>query len=451
MKPDFSTNLVLVGEYQSYERRRWSAILGVGSGFLTPDVIEAGGGFIRDAYARMEPISAESLRTMDVNREIATRAARAASSISAAAEREIRVCEHHLRRILSELVALNRGLVKNMAARYARSVPIDVSELEQEGFFGIKKSAECFDISRGNEFSTYAVWWIRAVMKRYACNHSADVRMPIHRHDRDRAIRKKAEAILSRKDQRVSLHDLANMLREHPEDVFLAMVGQSSRFLSLDAPSRAWSGDERGRSMGDGFQLPSNADQIDDDEASEELRETVRDLLAYAELSPRSENLLRLRYGIGSEHGEPKTLEEIGGIMNLTKERIRQIERDALTELREAAAEIGVPRAATGSTHVHPNRKFGSPDVLAYIQGRPGLWLSVDDIHSGLRWMTKGSIAACLRWIQSQEPDVHRDGKQWCYKPSQIPEQDPPKTKQKRTRALARRTRSHSGSRASVR
>lgn len=451
MKSDFSSNIILVSDYQGYERRRWAAILGVGSGFLTPEVIAAGGGYIRDAYARMEPISLEVLRTCDVNREVVTRAAKAASAISAAAGREIRVCEHHLRRLLSELVSLNRGLVKNMAARYARSVSIDVEEIEQEGFFGIKKAAECFDVSRANEFSTYAVWWIRAVMKRYACNHSSDIRVPIHKHDRDRAIRKKAEAIIAKRDAQVSISEIAQILRENPEDVFVALSSYSSRVISLDAPPRAWTG-ESPRSSGETFQLPSEGDTAEDEEITQELQEMVSDLLKYAELSPRSEALLRLRYGIGSKDGDQKTLEETGRSLGLTKERVRQIEKEALVELREAAGELRLPYALGGTAQVHPNRKFGSPDVLAYLKERPGVWLSVDDIHAGIRWMSKGSIAACLRWIQSQgAEDVYQDNKQWCHRPAVIPtkNQEPPKVK--RGRALARRTSRHSNRRSSVR
>lgn len=449
MKPDFSQNIVLVGEYQKYERRRWASILSVGPSFLTKDVIEAGGSFIRDAYDRLEPISPESLRIRDSSREIVRRAAVAASSISAAAGREISVCEHHLRTTLSQLVAINEGLVKKMSSRFALSAQtIDVKEIEQEGFFGIKHAAERFDISLGNEFSTYAVWWIRAVMKRYVCNHSTDVRVPIHRHDRDRALRKKIDSITSSKNGQVSVTDIADMLRENPEDICDALTAQSSRFVSLDA-SRPTHGADSSKSFGsDSFRLPDTEAVVEDEETADEQREMVRDLLRYSELPSRSMRLIELRYGIGSVDSDPMTLEEAGKVLGLTKERVRQIEKETLAELRDAAAELKLPYSTSSSSMVHPNRKFGAPDVLSYLTDRPGVWLSVEDIQSGIRWMSSGSIAACLRWIASKgESNVYRDGKRWCYSTSPIAasrEDSKASSDKPKQRVMASRTARHS-------
>lgn len=418
MKPDFSRNISLVSEYQSLERARWSAILSVGPRFITPEVVAAGGDFISEAYRRHGPSLLEILRSKDPNRDIVIAASRAASRVSVVAGREIMVCENGLRKCLSELVILNTGIVKEIASRYSRAAPgISAEEVEQEGFFGIKRAAERFDTTRGNEFSTYAVWWIRAVMKRYVCNHASDVRVPVHRHDKDRSIRKKVDSLLARKNTPLSTREIANTLRESEEEVHDALISSSSRYLSIDAPWRNGSHQDDSRaSVHESFRLPDDSDQIEDEESKSEIKEMVGELLRYCELPSRSMRLIELRYGIGSDDADPMTLEQTGQALGLTKERVRQIEKEVIEEIREAAKELRVPYARSGSQRVHPGKKYGAPDVLEYLKQRPGVWLSVEEIQAGIRWMSQRSIAACLRWIDSKgESGVYKDGKKWCY------------------------------------
>jgi RNA polymerase sigma factor (sigma-70 family) len=419
VKQDFSRNIELVARYQELERDRWSAILAVGPAFVNAEILAAGGTYILDAYKRSDPMSLEELRSMDENREIVVLAAKSASKLSAAAGRDIRVCDHMLRHTLGELVVLNTGIVKNLASMYARSAPaIDCTEIEQEGFFGIKRAAERFDVGRGHVFSTYAVWWIRAFMKRYVCNHASDIRIPVHKHDRDRALRKKIEAVSSKKNGSISITDVAESLRENVNDVISAVTPPTARVMYLDAPFRGADSDDRGYSDAhDSFRLPENANEIDDAENLEDVRYVVQDLIRYCELPPRSVQLLQLRYGIDrGEDFNPMTLEEIGAVIGVSKERVRQIENETLQEIRDAAKELQLPYARPGSSITHPGRRFGAKDVLEYLKSNAGKWLSVEDIQSGIRWMTPGSVAACLRWIHSKgQENVHKDHKKWCY------------------------------------
>lgn len=415
-KKDYSRNIRLVSEYQQRERNRWEAILLCGIAFITKPIVDAGGSYLFAAIRRGYDL--EYFRTKDLTRAIVQLSIESAKIVCPKHSEMIDDETSRMRDLLSEIFMLNIGMVRDMAAKYARSSQsLDVEEIQQEGFFGIKRAVERFDPERGHEFSTYAVWWIKAFMKRYVCNHSSDVRIPVHRHDRFRAIRKKADQLNGMKWNQASVADIADAIKEDADLVAYAIGSPSTRVVFLDA----FISDDGERYidrygsieslLDDG---PLSEDAID----AEEVKSSVSALISSANLSYRSKRVIELRYGINSD-GEQRTLEEVGHLVGLTKERIRQIEREAMQQLREAARSGSVPASVHDGRIIPPRKKFGANDVLDFFKKNPERWFTVDELRSSIRWMTAGSIAACIRWLMYRgESGIIREGKRWMYDPS---------------------------------
>ncbi len=417
-KKDYSRNIRLVEEYQQRERNRWEAILLSGNRIVTKEVIRAGGEYLLSAIRRGYDL--EFFRCKDINRLVVEAAIESAKHADPQNSEMIDDETRRMRELMGEIYILNIGMVKDMASKYARSSQsLDVEEIQQEGYFGIKRAVERFDPERGHEFSTYAVWWIKAFMKRYVCNHASDVRMPVHRHDKFRAIRKRIDKMNGELSANLSIAEVAEELNEDVEIVAYAVSSPATRVIFLDA----YVSDDGDRYI-DRYGLveflsddgPMSLDAIE----AEEVKSAVSTLLSSANLSYRSRRVIELRYGINSD-GEQKTLEEVGVIVGLTKERIRQIEREAMQSLREVARQGWIPDHIHGGRTIPPRKKFGAHDVLEFMMNHPMRWVTIEDVRSSLRWMTAGSIAACIRWLMYRGGNgIVRDGKRWRYDPSRV-------------------------------
>lgn len=230
----------------------------------------------------------------------------------------------------TRLIEANLRLVISIARKYIGN-GIPLADLVQEGNLGLLRAVEKFDHSRGYKFSTYATWWIRQAVGRAIADQSRMVRLPVHLNEAATAYRKQRARLWQELQREPTDAELAVELEWPVEKIGkLRQALQTANTLSLDAPTSADSGDGEltlGSVTPDPTEGPQDA-AIDSDMAS-----LLREALAL--LGEREQRILRLRYGL--EDGQTRTLEQIGQALGLTRERVRQLEKDALSKLRHPA------------------------------------------------------------------------------------------------------------------
>jgi RNA polymerase primary sigma factor len=221
------------------------------------------------------------------------------------------------------LITANSRLVISVAKKYmGRGVPF--LDLIQEGNIGLIRAAKKFDYRRGHKFSTYATWWIRQAVTRAIADQGRTIRVPVHMGDQINRLLRTSHQLTQHLGRDPTTEELAEALQVTPKKVE-NMIQVARRPISLETPT-----DEEEDSILSDFIQDEESPAPSDAVTESLLREQLRDVLHT--LPPREVRILQLRYGL--HDGQSYTLEEVGRKMGVTRERVRQIEAQALSRLR---------------------------------------------------------------------------------------------------------------------
>ncbi|MFN8529983.1 MAG: sigma-70 family RNA polymerase sigma factor [Anaerolineae bacterium] len=227
------------------------------------------------------------------------------------------------------LIRANARLVISVAKKYiGRGVPF--LDLIQEGNIGLIRATNKFEYRRGHKFSTYATWWIRQAVSRAVADQGRTIRVPVHMGDQLNRMRRVQMRLTQELGRDPSMEELAIGMETTPDKVE-NLLEIARRPVSLETPI-----DEEGDSTFGDFVEDVNSPAPAEEVANNLLHEQLKNALD--RLPPREAQILRLRYGL--EDGRVYTLEEVGQAIGVTRERVRQLEAQALNRLRQSSAHV---------------------------------------------------------------------------------------------------------------